>query len=149
MNTDGTKYKDYYFYACKHRTLNRGHKCDYRKQINEELLDEAVVEVIRRLVSDPKFAQLMQERIDMKIDTAELDKEIKNYIEQLRKAYGLKEKLVEEMNNIDPDDKADSGEIYDSVDDELIEYQHMLVQRLNDFNNTLDTPEGLKRRNIT
>lgn len=33
-------------------------------------------------------------------------------------------------------DKANSGDIYDSVDDELIEYQHMLVQRLNDFNNT-------------
>ena len=43
-------------------------------------------------------------------------------------------------------DKANSGDIYDSVDEELIEYQHMLVQRLNEFNNTPDTPEGLKRR---
>ena len=43
-------------------------------------------------------------------------------------------------------DKANSGDIYDSVDEELIDYQHMLVQRLNEFNNTPDTPEGLKRR---
>ena len=39
-----------------------------------------------------------------------------------------------------------SGELYDSVDEEFIEYQHMLVQKINEFNNTPDTPEGLKMR---
>ena len=42
---DGTKCKDFFYYACKHRTMTRGHKCDYKKQINEELLDSAVAEV--------------------------------------------------------------------------------------------------------
>ena len=41
---------------------------------------------------------------------------------------------------------ANSGEIYDSVDDDFIAYQHIIVQRNNDFNNTSDTEEGLKRR---
>ena len=39
---DGTKYKDFFYYGCKHRTMTRGHKCDYKKQIREELLDDAV-----------------------------------------------------------------------------------------------------------
>ena len=39
-----------------------------------------------------------------------------------------------------------SGEIYDSVDEEFIEYQHMLVQRINEFNATPDTEEGLRKR---
>lgn len=39
-----------------------------------------------------------------------------------------------------------SGELYDSVDSELIEHQHALVQRLNEFNNTPDTPDGLVER---
>lgn len=39
-----------------------------------------------------------------------------------------------------------SGEMYDSVDDDFILYQHSLVQKLNEFNNTPDTPEGLKER---
>ena len=39
-----------------------------------------------------------------------------------------------------------NGEMYDSVDDEFIAYQHELVQRLNDFNRTDETPEGLKER---
>lgn len=41
---------------------------------------------------------------------------------------------------------ANSGEIYDSMDDDFIEYQHVIVQRINDYNNTTDTAEGLKRR---
>ena len=39
---DGTKYKDFYYYGCKHRLMNRGHKCTYNKRIREELLDNAV-----------------------------------------------------------------------------------------------------------
>ena len=48
--------------GCKHRTMTHGHKCDYKKQINEELLDSAVAEVIVKLVSNPKFAAMMQEK---------------------------------------------------------------------------------------
>jgi site-specific DNA recombinase len=44
---DGTKYKDFFYYGCKHRNMTRGHKCDYKKQIHEEMLDEAVAEVIK------------------------------------------------------------------------------------------------------
>ena len=29
---DGSKYKDFYYYGCKHRSMTRGHKCDYKKQ---------------------------------------------------------------------------------------------------------------------
>ena len=57
---DGTKYKDFFYYGCKHRGMQRGHKCDYRKQIREELLDDAVTEVIVKLVSNPHFAAMMQ-----------------------------------------------------------------------------------------
>ena len=35
-----TKYKDFFYYGCKHRSMQRGHKCDYKKQIREELLDQ-------------------------------------------------------------------------------------------------------------
>ena len=39
-----------------------------------------------------------------------------------------------------------SGVLYAGVDEELIAYQHELVERLNQFNNTSDTPQGLKKR---
>ena len=102
---DGKKYKDYYFYGCKHRLSTRGHKCDYKKQISEEVLDSAVAEVITALVRKPKFAALMQSKIDMKVDTAAIDQEIENYEKELRHFYSLKSKLVEEIDGLDFDDK--------------------------------------------
>ena len=102
---DGTKYKDFFYYGCKHRTMTRGHKCDYRKQINEELLDSAVAEGIVKLGSNPKFAAMMQEKINMKVDTSAIEQEIANYEKQLRQSYSVKSKLMEEIDSLDPDDK--------------------------------------------
>lgn len=124
---DGTKYKDFYYYGCKHRTMTRGHKCDYKKQISEELLDSAVAEVIVKLVSNPKFAAMMQEKINMKVDTTAIEQEISNYEKQLRQFYSVKAKLAEEIDSLDPDDrhyvrrKADLDDrlykMYDKIED--------------------------------
>lgn len=102
---DGTKYKDFYYYGCKHRQMIRGHKCTFSKQIREELLDDAVAEVIVKIVSNPKFASMMQEKINMKVDTSEIEKEIDNYQKELRKSHSTKFKLIEEIDNLDVDDK--------------------------------------------
>ena len=102
---DGTKYKDFFYYGCKHRGMQRGHKCDYRKQIREELLDDAVAEVIVKLVSNPHFAAMIQEKINMKVDTTAIDQEITNYEKQLRQDYAIKSKLIEEIDNLNPDDR--------------------------------------------
>lgn len=102
---DGTKYKDFFYYGCKHRTMTRGHKCEYKKQINEELLDGAVAEVIIKLVSNPKFAAMMQQKINMKIDTSAIEQEIANYEKQLRQSYATKSRLIDEIDTLDPDDK--------------------------------------------
>ena len=124
---DGTKYKDFFYYGCKHRTMTRGHKCEYKKQINEELLDAAVAQVIVKLVSNPKFAAMMQKKINMKVDTAAIDQEIANYEKQLRQHYSVKTKLAEEIDALDPDDrhyvrrKADLDDrlyrMYDKIED--------------------------------
>ena len=124
---DGTKYKDFYYYGCKHRTMTRGHKCDYKKQIREELLDDAVVEVIVKLVGNPKFAEMMQEKINSKVDTAAIDTELASYEKQLRQYYAVKLKLAEEIDSLDPDDrhymkrKADLDDrlyrMYDKIED--------------------------------
>ena len=50
---DGSNYKDFYYYGYKHCNMTRGHKCDYRRQVHEEMLDAAVAEVISKLVSNP------------------------------------------------------------------------------------------------
>ncbi|MDD3401100.1 MAG: recombinase family protein, partial [Eubacteriales bacterium] len=103
--SDGTRYKDFFYYACKHRSMNRGHKCTYRKQIREELLDDAIIEVIVKLVSNPKFAAMMQQKINTQVDTTAIEQEIANYEKQLRQSYSTKGKLMDEIDSLDTDDK--------------------------------------------
>ena len=102
---DGSKYKDFYYYGCKHRAMTCGHKCDFKKQINEELLDSAVAEVIVKLVSNPKFAAMMQEKISMQVDTSAIEQEIVAHEKQLRQSYSVKVRLMDEIDSLDPDDK--------------------------------------------
>ena len=85
--------------------MTRGHKCDFKKQINEELLDSAVAEVIVKLVSNPKFAAMMQEKISMKVDTSSIEQEIAAHEKQLRQSYSVKVRLMDEIDSLDPDDK--------------------------------------------
>ena len=63
-------------YGYKHRNMTRGHKCDYKKQVHEEMLDVSVAEVISKLVSNPKFSDLICNKINMEVDTSALDQEI-------------------------------------------------------------------------
>ncbi len=77
-NKNGKHYKDYFYYGCKHRRMLQGHSCTFNKRLQEENLDNAVAEVISKLVSSPKFADMMQKKINMKVDTTEIETEISN-----------------------------------------------------------------------
>ena len=124
---NGEQYKDYFYYGCKHRSLIRGHKCTYKKQLQEEKLDHAVAEVISKLVSNPKFADMIQKKINIKTDTVEVEKEIANFQKQLGQYIGTKRSLEKQMDSLDVEDKyydrklSDMQDrldkIYDSVDD--------------------------------
>ena len=102
---DGTPYKSFSYYSCKHRKMQRGQKCDFNKQIQEEVLDNAVVEVIIKLVSNPKFAAMMQEKINSKVDTTAIEQEIAAAEKVLRQYYSVKSKIMEEIDTLDPDDR--------------------------------------------
>ena len=102
---DESNYKDFYYYGCKHRNMTRGHKCDYKKQVYEEMLDASVAEVINKLVSNPKFSDLIRNKINIEVDTGALDQEIENYKIQLRKLYHNKDTILSDMDSLDYEDK--------------------------------------------
>ena len=102
---DGTLYKDYYYYQCKHRTTVNGHKCGYKRQWRQELVDNAVEEVIRKLVNNPKFEEAIRQKIGAQIDTKELEAELTQLHKQLRQLNGAKAKLGQQMDSLDITDK--------------------------------------------
>ena len=91
--------------GCKHRNMTRGHKCGYKKQVHEEMLDASVAEVISKLVSNPKFSDLIRSKINMEVDTSALDQEIANYEKQLRHLYHNKDTILSDMDSLDYEDK--------------------------------------------
>lgn len=101
---NGKKYETF-FYGCKHRTMVRGHACTYRRQINERKLDAAVAEIISKMVGNPKFASVMQNKINLKVDTESIDKEIANYKKQCTQYIGTKKSLEKQMDSLDVLDK--------------------------------------------
>ncbi len=61
---DGGHYREYFYYACKHRTFVNGYKCTYRKQWGEDkLYDE--IEEIETLIEEleTRLYNIRQEKI--------------------------------------------------------------------------------------
>ena len=131
---DGTKYSDYFYYGCKHRNMTRGHKCDYRKQVSETKLDGAVIEVLRKLVSNKKFAGMMREKINMEVDTTALDQEISAQEKTLRQSYWNKDAILSDLDNLDYEDKhykrrkADLEDRLSKTYDKIEETENALVE---------------------
>lgn len=102
---DGSFYKDYFYYACKHRLQVDGHKCNYRKQWKQADVDDAVAELIRSLVENPRFENAIREKINAKVDTAELQTELDSLRKQLRQSNGAADKLGQEIDALDVTDR--------------------------------------------
>ena len=84
--------------------MTRGHKCGYKKQVHEEMLDDSIAEVISKLVSNPKFSDLIRSKINMEVDTSALDQEIANYEKQSRQLYHNKETILSDIYSLDYED---------------------------------------------
>ena len=131
---DGEKYKDFYYYGCKHRNMQLGHKCTYRKQIREEVLDSAVVEVISRITTKSQFADVMREKINIEVDTSAIDQEITEMENLLRKSYLAKSNILNEIDNLDPEDqhyiqkKRDLDDRLYKMYDRIEEYEEHLIE---------------------
>lgn len=102
---DGSFYKHFYYYGCKHRRKDRGYKCDYKKQVNEEVLDSAVLEIISEMVQNKKVASNLKKLINTKVDVSELDKEIEMLGKQLRQCNSKRDVILNDIDNLDVDDK--------------------------------------------
>lgn len=110
------EYKTYFYYMCKHRNAINGHKCTYKKQLQEEVINSAVEEIISKLVSNPKFADTMQKKINFKTDTVEVDKEIARIQKQYGQHIGTKRSIENQMDNLDIEDKLYNRKLSDLQD---------------------------------
>lgn len=102
---DGGYYKDYFYYACKHRKLVDGHRCTYKRQWNEDRINAVVEEIIRKFVKNPKCEQEIRKQIGSSIDTSELDREYDGLKDRLSQTTGAKNRLADQMDHLSVSDK--------------------------------------------
>lgn len=122
---NGEYYRDYFYYQCKHRKNVDGHRCDYKKQWGQDVINDAVAEVIQKLVQNPKFSEAIRAKIGSRIDTDELEKELDAFRKKLRQLNGTKDRLGQQIDHLDFDDPhyerkyQDLQERQDSIYDEI------------------------------
>ena len=102
---DGSSYRDYFYYVCKHRREVDEHLCDYRRQWSEDKVNKAVEEVIIKLVQNPKFEAAIREKINARIDTSEIEDEIATLKKQQRQVLASKDRLSQQIDTLDIDDR--------------------------------------------
>lgn len=102
---DKSLYKDHFYYACKHRRILDGHKCNYKKQWREEQINDAVVEIIRKLVTNHKFAEVIKTKIGMQVDTSNIDKELNDCKKRLQQLNVNKTMLENQIDGLAFDDR--------------------------------------------
>ena len=102
---DGTYYRDYFYYACKHRKFIDGKKCWYNRQWGQDTINAAVAELIAKLVKNEKFVDAIKDRIASSIDTGTLENELKGMLKEHRKKESAVDRLGVEIDSLDPYDK--------------------------------------------
>ena len=107
---DGSKYKDFYYYGCKHRKFN-----------------------------NPKLISIMEDKINTKIDTSEIDLEIKNYEKQLRQFQLIKNNLISEIDMLDPENKH-----YISIKNDLNERLYSMYDKIEGVRELLNDANARK-----
>ena len=145
---DGSHYRDYFYYACKHRRSVDGHKCDYRKQWNEDRVNEAVEEVIRKLVHNEKFETAIREKIDSRIDTESLEKELENLQKKRKQFEGAKTKLGQQMDRLDVGDRFYDKK-YNDMQDRLYSLYEEIDMIENDEEELRVRIENIRRQRIS
>ena len=135
-HSDGGYYKDYFYYACKHRKLVDGHRCTYKRQWNEDRINAAVEEIIRKFVKNPKFEQEIRKQIGSSIDTSELDKEYDGLKDRLSQTTGAKNRLADQMDHLSVSDKN-----YDKKYNDMQERLDKLYDEITDIEDAMEEVE--------
>ena len=68
-------------------------------------MNDAVEEVIRKLVQNPKFEEAIIKKIGARIDTSEVEKEIEELEKQHRQLTGAKHRLGQQLDSLDITDR--------------------------------------------
>ena len=105
--------KTRYYYYCKNTVGATGHKCTFRKNIEQTEINKQVEAVISVMVNNTQFREAIQEKIGSAVDTTDLEKQFDVLYGQLKQVLAIKSRLEHQMDTLDPDEKHYDKKILD------------------------------------
>lgn len=129
----GGMYKPTFAYKCRNNKSQRGYICDFNRQLNEDSMCNAVIEIINQISSNDKFKQLITEKIGESIDTSELQKQKLDYEKGLRSVSRTIESLGYQLDNLDVED-----ELY------AVQYEDLSNRRLNSMKRLVELQRNIE-----
>ena len=118
---DGSLYKTYFSYRCNNKKAKTGRTCSFDRQPGEELMNNAVREMVVSLVNNPMFSERMKEKVNSKVDTSEVDADKMRLEKNLKSLEIKKNRIISEIDGLD---------ILDATSEEK---ERDLKERLDDF----------------
>lgn len=105
-NKSTGKYKDDFYYRCKHRKkINESDFCNCSLVLNQNELNGEVEKHIMDLVNHEDCRAFIIRRMEMKVDISSLELEREQLRGQFRQLSGAKKKLTDMLDRLDVSDK--------------------------------------------
>ena len=100
------KNKDTFFYRCNNRgVLENGDRCTFKKSLPEKKIDDEVADILLDIIHDDKLNECIIKKLKEKTDTSYLKEERERLKENLKLVEANKDKLLEQIDRLDVEDK--------------------------------------------
>ena len=81
-----------------------GHKCTFRRDIEQSQIDDMLAKLITAMTKEGKFKDAIQDKIGATVDTTDLEKQLSVLNASLHQAETIKTRLEQQMDNLDVTD---------------------------------------------
>ena len=81
-----------------------GHKCTFRRNIEQSQIDDMLAKLITAMTKEGKFKDAIQDNIGATVDTTDLEKQLSVLNASLHQAETIKTHLEQQMDNLDVTD---------------------------------------------
>ena len=96
--------KTRYYYYCKNTVNATGNKRTFRRNIEQEQIDDMLAKMITAMTKEGKFKDAIQDKIGATVDTTDLEKQLSVLNASFHQAETIKTRLEQQMDNLDVTD---------------------------------------------
>ena len=97
----GKQVKTTYGYACRNHMKVNGRTCEYAKQLNQEVIDLAVLEYVMRVREMTSFTSFMEDQLLRADDYKKIETEIQSLRKQYYRVENTKDKVNKAIDALD------------------------------------------------